>query len=67
MTRIEITSDETLTEEEVKKILDTVKKIEKSKPDRIISVWIEDKNQKERTPEEAKELVEYFVKDEIAG
>jgi len=61
MTKIEITSDETLTEEEVKKILDAVITVERAKPERTVYVWIRDKNQKERSPEEAEELMRYYL------
>jgi len=66
MTRIQIRSDETLTIPEVKEILDTVKKVEKNKPDRTIFVWIIDKDLQERSVEEAAEIVKYFVEDEVA-
>ena len=67
MTKIQIMSDETLTMEEVKEIIDTVKRVERNKPERTVYIWIVDKDLKERSVEEAAELVQYFVEDRVAG
>ena len=66
MTKIQILTDETLTVEEVKKILDTIKAVEKNKPDRTIFVYITDKDLEARSEKEAVELIQYFVQDKPA-
>lgn len=66
MTKIQILSDETLSMDEVKQIMDAVKSVEKNKPDRTIFVWIVDKDLKARSEKEAVELARYFVEDPVA-